>query len=210
MLWLEAANDGVIPNHPLYGNGVSPDIPEYIFPARGNNVDHGLYDDKMIHEDGDDTYIIMKANREGTDWLREISRVAPYRDISTSINGGSQTTSYAFQVGYLSEEGILKFTGFDRYNLRSNVTSSPFKWLEIGERLGITYSERNGYRNNNSETSAISWAYRMQPIVPVYDIAGNYAGTRAPGTGNGRNPMFMLDSNKNDSDKRMNVREMHI
>lgn len=205
LLWLEAANDGVIPNHPLYGNGVSPDIPEYIFPARGNNVDHGLYDDKMIHEDGDDTYIIMKANREGTDWLREISRVAPYRDISTSINGGSQTTSYAFQVGYLSEEGILKFTGFDRYNLRSNVTSSPFKWLEIGERLGITYSERNGYRNNNSEASAISWAYRMQPIVPVYDIAGNYAGTRAPGTGNGRNPMFMLDSNKNDSDKRMNV-----
>lgn len=205
LLWLEAANDGVTANHPQYGNGARPDIPEYIFPARGSNVDHGLYDDKMVHEDGDDTYIIMKANREGTDWLREISQAAPYRDVSLDLSGGSQTTSYAFQIGYLSEEGIMKFTGFDRFNLRSNVTSNPFEWLEIGERLGVTYSERQGFRDNNSETSPVSWAYRMQPIVPVYDIMGNYAGTRAPGTGNGRNPMFMLDSNKDDSDKRMNV-----
>jgi TonB-linked SusC/RagA family outer membrane protein len=205
LLWLEAKNDGVPPNHPLYGDGPTPDIPEYIFPPRGQNVDHSLYDDKMIHEDGDDTYLIMKANKEGTDWLREISHNAPYTDISLDLSGGGQSTSYAFQLGYLSEEGILKFTGFDRYNLRSNVTSKPFKWLEIGERLGVTYTQRQGFRDNNSESSAISWAYRMQPIVPVYDIAGNYAGTRAPGTGNGRNPLFLLDTNQNDKDKRMNI-----
>lgn len=205
LLWLEAKNDGVAPNHPQYGNGATPEIPEYIFPARGHNVDHNLYDDKMIHEDGDDTYIIMKANKEGTDWLREASQNAPFKDISLDLNGGGQSTSYAFQLGYLGEEGILKFTGYDRYNLRSNVTSRPFEWLEVGERLGVTYSQRHGFRDNNSEASAISWAYRMQPIVPVHDIAGNYAGTRAPGTGNGRNPLFMLDSNKNDKDKRMNV-----
>ena len=205
LLWLEAKNDGVSPNHPLYGNSSNPDVPEYIFPARGQNVDHGLYDDKMIHEDGTDTYIIMQANKKGTDWLREISRAAPYRDISIDLTGGSQTTSYAFQVGYLLEEGIMKYTGFNRYNLRSNVTSNPLEWLEIGERLGVTYSQRKGFRDNNSEASAVSWAYRMQPIVPVYDIMGNYAGTRAPGTGNGRNPMFLLDSNKDDSDNRMNI-----
>lgn len=45
----------------------------------------------------------------------------PFRDVSIDLSGGGQSTSYAFQIGNLSEEGILKFTGFDRYNLRSNV-----------------------------------------------------------------------------------------
>ncbi|SHI56452.1 TonB-linked outer membrane protein, SusC/RagA family [Tangfeifania diversioriginum] len=205
MLWLEAANDGVSPNHALYGSGSEPDIPEYIRPARAENVDHSLYDNKMIHEDGDDTYLITKANQEGTEWLKEADRNAQFRDISVDLSGGSQNTSYAFQLGYMLEEGILKHTGFDRYNLRSNVTTSPVDWIEIGERLGVTYSQDYGHQENNTEASIVSWAYRMQPIIPVYDIAGNYAGTRAEGTGNSQNPIFLLDSNKDDKTKRMNV-----
>jgi TonB-linked SusC/RagA family outer membrane protein len=205
MRWLEAANDGITPSHPLYGDGSEPDIPEYILPARGTNVDESLYDDKMIHEDGDDTYLIAKANKEGTEWLKEADRNAQYRDISINLDGGSQATMYAFQLGYMLEEGILKHTGYDRYNLRSNVTSSPADWIEIGERLGVTYSQDYGHQGNNSESSIVSWAYRMQPIVPVYDIAGNFSGTRAEGTGNSQNPIFLLDANKNDKTKRMNV-----
>jgi TonB-dependent starch-binding outer membrane protein SusC len=205
MLWLQAANDGVVPSHPLYGNGVTPDIPEYIRPARATNVDHSLYDNKMIHEDGTDTYLIMKANKEGTEWLKEADRNAKFRDISIDLNGGSQTTTYAFQLGYMLEEGILKYTGYDRYNLRSNVITRPTDWIEIGERIGVIFSQDYGHQTDNAESSIISWAYRMQPIVPVYDVAGNYAGTRAEGTGNASNPIFLLDANKNDNTKRMNV-----
>ena len=100
---------------------------------------------------------------------------------------------------------ILKWTGFDRYNLRSNVTSNPTDWLEIGERVGITYSESYGNQGNHAEDAVVSWCYRMPPIVPVYDIMGNYAGTRAPGTGNAQNPIFLLDKNQWDKRKRMNV-----
>lgn len=205
MLWLEAANDGVAPSHPLYGDGSTPDIPEYIRPARATNVDLSLYDDKMIHEDGDDTYLIMKANPDGTNWLQEADRPASYQEYTIDLNGGSEATSYAFQMGYMLEEGILKWTGYDRFNLRSNITTNPTDWIEIGERLGVTYSQDYGHQTNNSESSIVSWAYRMPPIVPVYDVMGNYAGTRAEGTGNAQNPIFLLDSNKDDKTKRMNV-----
>ncbi|WP_175550050.1 TonB-dependent receptor [Mariniphaga anaerophila] len=206
MLWLQAKNDGIANySHPLYGDGDKPDIPEYIRPARATDVDLSLYDDKMIHEDGTDTYLIMKANKEGTDWLREASRSASYVESTVDLNGGSDNTTYSFQMGYLKEEGILKWTGYNRYNLRSNVTSDLTSWLQIGERLGITYSESEGHHENHSESSAVSWAYRMQPIIPVHDVAGNYAGTRAEGTGNAQNPLFILDSNKNDLRKRMNI-----
>jgi TonB-dependent starch-binding outer membrane protein SusC len=206
MLWLQAKNDGIANfSHPQYGSGPTPDIPEYIRPARGVNVDHSLYDDKMIHEDGTDTYLIMKANQEGTDWLREASRDAQFQEYTVDLGGGSQNTMYAFQLGYLLEEGILKFTGYDRFNIRSNVTSNLAPWLEIGEKLGVTYTRDYGHQTDNAESSIISWAYRMPPIVPVFDIAGNYAGTRASGTGNSSNPIFLLDANKDDMTKRMNV-----
>jgi len=205
MLWLQFKNDGVPPNHPLYGNGPEPDIPEYIRPARGTNVDESLYDDKMINEDGTDTYLIMKANKIGTRWLQEADRTAKFRDFSVNLSGGSASTAYAFQVGYLLEEGILKWTGYDQYNLRSNITTSPTDWIEFGEKVGVTYTTDYGHQGNNSESSIISWAYRMQPIVPVYDIRGNYAGTRAEGTGNASNPIFLLDSNKDDRTKNLNT-----
>lgn len=206
LLWLQAKNDGIENySHPLYGNGPTPEIPEYIRPARATSVDPALYDNKMIHEDGTDTYLIMKANKEGTDWLREASQNAQFIESTVDITGGSENTTYSFQMGYLKEDGILKWTGFDRYNLRSNVTSDLTSWLQIGERLGVTYSESKGFHDNHGEASAVSWAYRMQPIIPIHDIAGNYAGTRAEGTGNGRNPLFILDTNQHDVRKRMNI-----
>ncbi len=206
MLWLEAKNANKVGfSHPLYGDGATPDIPKYIRPARATSVDLSLYDNKMVHEDGDDTYLIMEAAVPGTEWLKEIDRDAQYREYTVDVAGGTANTRYAFQLGYLLEEGILKYTSYDRYNFRSNITSTPAKWIEIGEKVGISFTEDNGTQGDNGEATMISQSYRMQPIVPVYDVMGNYAGTRAEGTGNGRNPLFQLDANQHDYDKRMTV-----
>lgn len=207
MLWLQAKNDGISNySHPLYGDGATPDIPDYIYPNRGVNVDESKYDYLMIEEDGTDTNLITRANKKGTNWLKEIERTAQFHDLSMDISGGSENTVYAFQVGYLKQEGILKWTGYDRYNLQSNITSDLTRWLQVGENLGVTYSERYGVDTNNAEDSPVSWAYRMQPIIPVHDIAGNYAGTRVGGnTGNAKNPVWLLDKNQDDMRKRLNL-----
>ncbi|MBS3776624.1 MAG: TonB-dependent receptor [Bacteroidales bacterium] len=206
MLWLMADNSGREDySHVQYGSGDEPTIPEYILPAGADEADHSNYDRKMVHEDGDDTYIIMKANQEGTDWMDVIDRDAAYQEYSVDLSGGSETTNYSFQVGYTEEEGVLKHTGFERYNLRSNVTTNPADWLEVGEKIGVTYSKDWGNQGDNAEWTAISQTYRMQPIVPVYDIKGNLAGTRAEGTGNANNPYFDMWSNRHDWNKSLNA-----
>lgn len=207
MLWLQAKNDGVTNySHPLYGSGKKPDIPEYIFPNRGQNVNEKEYDFLTIEEDGTDTYLITKANKKGTDWFKEIEQTALFHDFSLDVSGGSENSVYAFQAGYLKQEGILKYTGYDRYNLQSNIMSELNNWLQIGENIGVTYSERYGNDVNNAEDSPVSWTYRMQPIVPIYDIAGNYAGTRVGGnTGNAKNPLFVLDNDQYDRRKKFNL-----
>ena len=204
MLWLKAANDGRVDYaHPQYGSGPTPQIPNYIFPSGSSTADLSLYDDRMPHENGTPTYIIMEANKEGTNWMREISQIAPYHEYSVRVAGGSDDTNYALQAGYLREEGILKMTGYERYNLRSNITSRMGNWIEVGKRIGIEYGDTWGYLSDQGEASAISFTYRMQPIVPVYDVMGNFAGTQAEATGNARNAMFLLDRDKNDSDKEL-------
>lgn len=206
LLWLEAKNQngGTLPadfSHEQYGSGAQPRIPEYIWPAGADQANHDLYDNTL--EGG--TNIIMKANKEGTDWLGAVDRIADYHDYSVGINGGGESTTYAFQAGFLEEEGILKFTSYDRFNLFSNITTNPTEWLEIGQKIGVTYSKDSGNQSNNSEGSILGWVYRIQPIIPVYDVMGNYAGTRAPRLGNGSNPLWQLDKNKYDWTKRMLV-----
>jgi TonB-linked SusC/RagA family outer membrane protein len=45
----------------------------------------------------------------------------------------------------------------------------------------------------------------MQPIVPVRDIQGNFAGTKAPGTGNAQNPVAVLYQSKDNNGKTFRV-----
>lgn len=200
VLWLEAANEngGTLPegfSHEQFGSGAQPSIPNYISPAGASQANLDAYDPV--------NNIIMASNPQGTDWLDEADQAGTYQDISLGINGGSEKTTYAFQAGYLQEEGILKYTSFERYNLRANITTNPTDWLEIGERIGITYSQDNGDQSNNGEGSIMGWIYRIQPIIPVRDVAGNYAGSRAPRLGNGSNPVWLLDNNQNDRTQRM-------
>ncbi|HAQ19908.1 MAG TPA: TonB-dependent receptor [Prolixibacteraceae bacterium] len=208
MLWLEAKNTtgATTITNKIYGTGTAPQLFDYVYPNMGvsGSVDESKYDYLMVGEDGTDTNLITKMSKGGTDWLREADRNAKYTDVAIDLTGGSDNTMYSFQAGYLDQEGIMKWTGYKRYNLQSNITSNVTDWLEVGERIGTTYSEDTGYQTDNGESSAISWAYRMPPMIPVKDIAGNYAGTRNI-MGNAQNPIFILDKNQNDIRRQFNA-----
>ena len=201
LLWLESRNQGKIPSSDLYGSGDSPVIPDYIVPA-GKMEGDPLTDPALYnYTPGPDFYNITKANREGTDWYGAILQKAPMKEYNLALSGGGEKGTYAFNIGYLTEKGIIKFTSFDRYSIRSNADSKVNKWLKIGESLGISYSVGKGQRSDNGEDSPISTAYRMQPIIPVYDIMGNFAGTKATGAGDETNPLATQTRDKDDFGK---------
>jgi len=207
MLWLEAKNFGVAPNHPQYGSGTTPVIPDYIFPTAASEgdprTDPALYDNLMSVRDGDDTYLITKTNKAGTDWMKEAERNASFKEYTLDISGGSANTTYAFMLGYTDDEGVFKYTGFERYSLRANINSSPAKWIDLGTNIGVQHATDYGHQTDNAESSIVSWCYRLPPMIPVYDISGTtYAGSRSSGMGNAQNPIFLLDKNQWDTDKR--------
>ena len=217
MLWLEAKNAGQPIgqpsdpknySHTQFGNGATPHLPYYIYPTAAEQgdprADMSLYDNKLAVEDGDDTYLITRLS-PGTDWFGASTRNAAYKEYTLDVSGGSENTIYALMMGYTNEEGIFKFTGFDRFSVRGNITTSPAKWIDIGTNLGVQYTDTFGYLTDNGESSMVSWCYRLPAAVPVYDESGTtYAGSRPSRMGNAQNPLFLLDTNKDDKTKQLN------
>jgi len=196
-VWLSFANRGLAPTHTQYGSGSTPVIPDYILPGgamEGNaSVDPALYS----YPD----YLIMKANKQGTNWYDEIYQGAVSQEYDLSIAGGGNNGTYAFSANYLDEDGILKNTNFKRYTFRMNSDAKFNDWFKAGESLQVVYIDEHGNLGDNGEGTVISQAYRSQPIIPVYDIMGNYAGSKAPEMGNSSNPVAMLDRARNNNGK---------
>ncbi len=196
-VWLMAKNKGNAPDSKQYGKGVTPVIPDYVLPAGAKEGDPSTAAAKYSYPDNQ----IYKANKNGTNWFDEIYQTGIIQEYDLSISGGGAKSTYSMSGNYLSEEGFLKYTNFKRYNFRVNSDTKFGNFLKIGESLQAIMIDQHGDFSNNGEGNAISMAYRMQPIVPVYDIQGNFAGTKAPGTGNAVNPVAQLYNAKDNNGK---------
>jgi TonB-dependent starch-binding outer membrane protein SusC len=215
LLWESRRNAGAVgtngnPTHSQFGNGATPVIPDYIFPAgamegdpRVNPANYSQDVDAPAFRSS--RWLITKANKQGTDWFDEIFDPAPIQNHQVGLSGGNENGNYAISLNYFDQKGIMLHTNYKRYTLRSNTEFSVSKRFRVGENFQVAYDQRVGQQNGNqSESNAISFAYRMQPIIPVYDIMGYPAGTKGGDLDNSRNPVGQLQRNKDDLNK--NVR----
>lgn len=210
-LWQSKRNAGVVnrvtgnPEQAQYGNGPSPVIPDFIVPDGAKLGDprvaqnpDGTYRNYSIDRFNDPNFgktvfQITPANKIGTDWLREISRSAPIQNYQLGISGGTAASRYAISLGIFNQQGMIIYNGFKRYSLRANTEFTLKKRIRIGENVQLSLSQRDGsFRNEDTEGNAIFMALRMQPIVPVYDVVGNFAGTLGSNLGNASNPVANL------------------
>ncbi len=180
-------NDGTTPNHVQYGNGVEPEIPEYI---------NG--DPSLPYSAADNR--IARANASGTDWFDEIFENAPVQNYYISANGGTEKGRYMMSAGYLNKQGILLNTDFERFSGRANTEFNIRDNVRVGQHLGFAYSEQTGVPQGLGDDNPISLAYRSNPLIPVFDEGGNFAGTYNSSfeLGNARNPVSELERAKND------------
>lgn len=191
--------------HPLYGNwtrgGPAPVLPNFILPAGASTADESLY--RIDLDNPANTFQIVRANKEGTNWFDESTRSAPIQNHDVTMSGGTDKASFLVSMNYFDQQGIVLETFTKRYSIRANSTFKVKDNIRFGQNIQATYVTGRGIQNQ-SEGNSISQSYRMQPIVPVYDIRGNFAGTRAPSTGNGSSPVADLMRASNNVD--FNVR----
>jgi TonB-dependent starch-binding outer membrane protein SusC len=167
------------PNTILFANG----LPDYLFASIAGNgtamegdprVDPAKYN--FDFNNYKNNYLIQKVNKVGTDWFHEVSRTAPTQSHNLSVSGGSNKSNYLFSMGYLDQQGTIMETYLKRYSVRVNTQSTIRKNIRIGENVYAYYRLSPGF-SNSAEGNPISNCFRLMPIIPVYDIKGNFGGT---------------------------------
>jgi TonB-linked SusC/RagA family outer membrane protein len=213
LLWTQRRNAGVLtngnPSHQQYGNGVNAVVPDYILAGSQYGLSEGnpATDPSLYNYNRTGFYQIVKANKQGTDWEKEILRDAAIQEYNVGATGGSETGRYALSLNYFKQDGILKNTSFNRYSLRSNTEFLFKKRIRFGENLEVSYTENKGYYSNNGTGSTtnnqdgnpIGNGFRIPSIIPVYDINGHFAATRAAGLGPATNPVAQLFRTKDNA-----------
>lgn len=186
----------------MYGPGPEPVLPVYLIAGSksGVNITEADADPSKYNSDPLNFYQIIKANQAGTDWMREITQNAPVQSYQLGANGGGKNSIYAFSMGYQDQQGIIKHTSFKKYTVRSNIQFSALNdRVKFGENLQFSRTEGIGFATNTANPgdgqatySPVGNIYKMQTIVPVYDIAGNFAGARGATLGDAKNPLAVL------------------
>src|ERR1700722_7398608 len=202
--WAMAFDDGLKASDPQYGSGATPVLPYYITPAGAAQgapntslADYSLY-----------TNHITLADRNGNNWFKDIFKPASMQSHNISVGGGNGKSTYYFSFSYLDQNGTLIDTKLQRYGVRANTNFSFVDdHVHIGENFYGYYKTNPGYLNalGVNSTNAINAAYQIPNIIPVHDIAGNYAGTIAQGTGNASNPVALQQRQANNTNQDYHV-----
>jgi TonB-dependent starch-binding outer membrane protein SusC len=185
-MWLQQRNSGITnPTSKQYGSGATPRIPDYITPAGTMESDNNPLTNPDTYDINSNQ--ITRANKTGTNWYNEITRDAPVQNHNLSVSGGGEKSSYLFALGYLNQQGIAKYQYNKRYSARINTQFNVKNNIRIGENMYLFYKENPTF-GNQSEGSPFTTAFRESTVIPVYDIKGNFAGTKSQDFGNARNP----------------------
>lgn len=120
-----------------------------------------------------------------TDWQDHIYRnPSVVQNHNLSVTGGSKTVQYNLSVGYVDNPGMIYYTDYKRYQLRTNVDVSIKPWLGVGVNL-FGYIDKNNPSSENATAGGDvifgSGAFNTVPGMTLYDPAtGLYGGIQNP------------------------------
>ena len=144
----------------------------------------------------------------GTTWMDEMFvDNAATQNYSVGVTGGSENSIYSSSLSYFGQEGIVggkNLSNYERYNFRFNSEHKLYNDIvTFGENLSFAYTNKNGIGVGNQYNNSLRSAFRVSPLLPMYDSEGNYYNTSAdsaPWLSGRANPYAeMVYNNQNES-----------
>ncbi|MDR0537411.1 MAG: TonB-dependent receptor [Tannerellaceae bacterium] len=107
---------------------------------------------------------------DDTDWTKAIQQMGNRTDASMNISGGNTKSDYYMSVGYLTEEGYIVGSKFDRYTMNTNVNSQITSFLKVGGTLSGNISNSVGEQNEASggNSNPFRFSRYIGPIYPIH------------------------------------------
>jgi TonB-linked SusC/RagA family outer membrane protein len=134
-----------------------------------------------------------------TNWQDEIYQNGFMHNYNLALSGGGANSSYRISGGYTGQDGIVKTTGFERYNFRANSEFTKGR-LRVGENLAVAFTDQVPLVDNGGR-SLLEHAIKMAPYLPVYNEGnlGGFQGPNSPYDGqDAENPVRIIELNSFD------------
>lgn len=133
----------------------------------GGYNSYNVANDQLIGLDGkiNPNAMLLYAD----DWNKELAKNALRQDYNLSVSGGTNASSYFISLGYLNEEGVVKWSNFDRLTARVAVNSEVTKWFNVDASISGSRSTSAGFLAEGTYTSNPFYYGRMMaPIYPIW------------------------------------------
>jgi TonB-linked SusC/RagA family outer membrane protein len=126
------------------------------------------------HSFTDEQLAAIRANGDGTNWQKEVTRSTWVKDYQLKISGGASDVHYLFSINHLDQPGLIINQWYKKTTARINfdVKANEKLFLKFNLTGLFAQSSNNDYQGDFTDplASAIQW----DPTVPVKDSNGNY------------------------------------
>ena len=144
-----------------------------------------------------DNNITLKDGGANTDWQDEVLRTGISHNHNVNISGGNGSTNYMISADLRKREGVIKMTGFDRFNVRSLVSTKTLKdHLTVSIGANMMYGKHFGVPSGNEGASVLDAMNYYSPTNAVKNADGTW--TVGSGSKN-YNPLALMEENKSET-----------
>jgi TonB-linked SusC/RagA family outer membrane protein len=190
----------------IYGDPNNPSVPAYTYahPSTATGTDAfgrptGVNEAAYSFPNN-----LIMAGSPGTNWWKTVFGQGFVGDYNLSVSGGGDDNVYGVSFNYFNQKGTAAYSNFRRGSARVNTEFTRGR-LSFGENIAVSLERANGGLRDDpdgfAEDGIMGKNILMQPVVPVYDIQGNFASGKAVGLGNQSNPLKWAWGRRDDEAK---------
>ncbi|MDR1372254.1 MAG: TonB-dependent receptor [Dysgonamonadaceae bacterium] len=127
-------------------------------------------DDQVLDDNGKLNPNAQMMWSDDADWTKAIQQIGNRTDVGVNVSGGNTKSDYYLSVGYLSEEGYIIGSQFNRYTMNANVNSQITSFLKVGGTLSGNLSKSVGEQNEASggNSNPFRFSRYIGPIYPIH------------------------------------------
>ena len=190
----------------IYGDPNNPSIPPYTFVTPGAVLTRDAFGRPLTVDLSKYSYpnALIEPGSAGTNWWKAVWGSAPIQDYNLDVRGGGDANLYGVSFNYFDQKGTAKYTDFKRGNVRVNTSFNRSK-LNFGENIALSIDRHFGGIPDDPSTGAengiLGKDILLQPIVPLYDVGGNFAGAKGVPAVNSSNPLQQAFDQKDNISK---------
>lgn len=161
-LWV---NTGHVWNDAMYSDNNATRIAN-VSNAGSVSIPDGLYDfasQSLIHQ------------TVNTDWQNELYHNAFFQKHNLAFSGASNGFHYYVSGAYQNQDGIIRTTGQERINFRTNIEGDVSKKLHVGANIAYTQNTNKEVQEGRFDHGPVLGALIYMPYLPAYNADGSLA-----------------------------------